>query len=582
MATWLGSINALHSGNWEICKREGLFGSDRPAALNVRAADDILIWGAQRGWLGRVRATSNARPPRSLSEVPWPEPGRYAALIPIEVVDEPAEPLFMPGDEFEAAAGVRTVQIRNFERLRDDRAAYVTSLLHGRPVVSPPSTTAVSKTSLASGAEPAETGFGTHGTELLAALTELRVDHQLGRPAPYQQLVLLWAISRAVQGHERLQAFSTVHDELRDLLTPFAVGRSVPDPALAWYALRTSPWWRLIGVPEGPIERGRDVVRRLDPAGGLTREAHELVTSDPRFRQRAVGILQQALEDYDSAGPAMAALFPDAPPPASRFEEALRLLISLRGREITTTTGAVNRILTVQPPNVIVATNRSPQGQPVPIAEIQHALDLLQLHGAVTIDVDTLGHRSSFVGAVLKAREGVAVVDGPPPVASVSIPVTAEPWDPDPEFDGDTTAQRTVPTRREQGRLRATLFGTDTTRACALCGDEFPVAFLRAAHIKPRAACSEEERRQLRNVAMPACVFGCDALYEAGYITVDSAGRIVLSDDLRSDSTLFRHAAGLEGRRCTAHGPASLNFFQWHLVERFRGCRAAGRRVPEA
>jgi hypothetical protein len=45
----------------------------------------------------------------------------------------------------------------------------------------------------------------------------------------------------------------------------------------------------------------------------------------------------------------------------------------------------------------------------------------------------------------------------------------------------------------------------------------FPVQFLHAAHIKPRHACSDHERRDIANVAMMICVFGCDAIFELGW-----------------------------------------------------------------
>ncbi len=94
--------------------------------------------------------------------------------------------------------------------------------------------------------------------------------------------------------------------------------------------------------------------------------------------------------------------------------------------------------------------------------------------------------------------------------------------------------------------------------------------FLRAAHIKPRHACSEGERRQLRNIAMPACVFGRDALFEAGHVAVEDDGLVVLSDDVRSDPTLARRAAALDRRRCTAHRDGTAKFFAWHHANRFR------------
>jgi hypothetical protein len=105
--------------------------------------------------------------------------------------------------------------------------------------------------------------------------------------------------------------------------------------------------------------------------------------------------------------------------------EAVAVLTELIGRRLTTATGHVNRVLRVEPPVVIVATDRSPQGQPVPVADVQHALDLLRREGAVTIDVPTLGHRSSFVGAVLATRDGVTISGSPPVASLLDAPVGA-------------------------------------------------------------------------------------------------------------------------------------------------------------
>lgn len=558
MTGWVDSLSADHLDNWETCKEVGLWGTPSNAG-GARPGDDLFLWKPlpDSGWLVHCRVTGAPRRVRFGDPVPWDDGRTYKYLVPIEVVSEPESHPRYRGAEAAAMAGLaHNVQLSQFAKMPDSGVRTISVLLAAD--------------------EPADPDYSETdplARELLANLAALRVDRQLGRPAPYQQLVLLWAISRAVRGHERMQAFSTVRGELGDLLARFAVGRTAPDPALPWYALRTSRWWRLIGVPdgpEGPVERGRDLVRRLDAAGGLSQDAHRLVTSDPRFRVQAVRQLERALAGHTAAASTMAALFGEAPPDTSPFEEALRLLLALRGREITTTTGAVNRILGIEPPNVVVATGRSPHGQSVPIADVQNGLDLLQIHGAVTIDVETLGHRSSFVGAVLAARDGASVSGSPPVVSSTNISVAPEPWDPDPHFEGETSTERTVAARREQGRLRATLFGADLTKACALCGEEFPVSFLRAAHIKPRHACSEDERRQLRNIAMPPCVFGCDALFEAGYVAVEDDGLVVLSDDVRSDPTLTRRAAAMEGRRCTAHRDGTAEFFAWHHANRFR------------
>src|SRR5262249_23727866 len=81
--------------------------------------------------------------------------------------------------------------------------------------------------------------------------------------------------------------------------------------------------------------------------------------------------------------------------------DARTLLESLVGEEITTVTGRPNRVLSLDADSVIVATDRSPEGQQVPIGWVQAGLDRLREDRELEVSVASLGHRSSFVGAVL-------------------------------------------------------------------------------------------------------------------------------------------------------------------------------------
>lgn len=85
---------------------------------------------------------------------------------------------------------------------------------------------------------------------------------------------------------------------------------------------------------------------------------------------------------------------------------AERLLSELIDKPLHTLTGSPNRIVRVVGDRVIVATDRSPSGQPVPIADVQYALDELTRIGDLRIDVDTVGRRSAFIGAVLQTLPG--------------------------------------------------------------------------------------------------------------------------------------------------------------------------------
>lgn len=93
--------------------------------------------------------------------------------------------------------------------------------------------------------------------------------------------------------------------------------------------------------------------------------------------------------------------------------DAAAYLRSLAGTTIPTLTGKPNTVIRVESDRVIVGTQRSPQGKPVPISEVQAAMDLLEGEGEIVIDVDTVGYRSAFIGAVLATLPGATTSSGP-------------------------------------------------------------------------------------------------------------------------------------------------------------------------
>lgn len=124
--------------------------------------------------------------------------------------------------------------------------------------------------------------------------------------------------------------------------------------------------------------------------------------------------------------------------------------------------------------------------------------------------------------------------------------------------------------RVEQQALRWYLL-PNATGTCALCGREFAKQFLRAAHIKPRAACNETERRDLARVAMPACVFGCDALFEQGYLAVGEGGAILISPQAFAAKGISAYIEShLSDRRVQVEVYGRVEYFQWHRTHRFR------------
>lgn len=253
--------------------------------------------------------------------------------------------------------------------------------------------------------------------------------------------------------------------------------------------------------------------------------------------------------------------------PAEAMETATDLLRRLIGVPISTIDGSPNLVLGVTPPDVIVATTRSPQGTPVPIADVQQALDRLRTEGAVTIAPGEVGYRSAFVGAVLLTLPG-ARASGTPPVVQVNPSAVDD--GAGITFEGDLNRPRGTEERAEQASLRKQLFGTAQRAQCAICGEEFPVAFLRAAHIKRRSACSEPKQRDLANIAMPACVFGCDSLYELGFVAIGASGNIEVAATYLDDPALGPRLRVLAGRRCGTATSGRRPYYDRHRANVFR------------
>lgn len=137
-------------------------------------------------------------------------------------------------------------------------------------------------------------------------------------------------------------------------------------------------------------------------------------------------------------------------------------------------------------------------------------------------------------------------------------------------FDGELerTAQRAQ--RGEQAALKKRLL-KGATGQCALCGRTLPGTFLIAAHIKKRAMCSDDEKRDLANIAMLACTFGCDALYEHGYVTVAAGGAIRLSSLVEGIREVEAYTEErLAGRTVTWWTPAREPYYQWHRTHTFK------------
>jgi len=144
------------------------------------------------------------------------------------------------------------------------------------------------------------------------------------------------------------------------------------------------------------------------------------------------------------------------------------------------------------------------------------------------------------------------------------------PLGPDPEkyielasrLEGSLDTSRTSGQRREQSILRGALgLYRDATVQCGLCGKTYPSGFVVAGHIKKRSECTDAERLDVINVAMPICVFGCDALFEKRYIKVIN-GSIVVTNSGIADVDAYLDS--LVGRRAPGWTSEREKYFAWH------------------
>jgi predicted restriction endonuclease len=121
--------------------------------------------------------------------------------------------------------------------------------------------------------------------------------------------------------------------------------------------------------------------------------------------------------------------------------------------------------------------------------------------------------------------------------------------------------------RLEQGALRNFLLSGRANGECFLCGRTFQAEFLVAAHIKKRAQCTNSEKRDLRNIGMLNCKFGCDELFERGYISVDKSG-VVLRSPLLLGPIESAYASEVVLEK-VAVPRGSQSYFAWHLKNQF-------------
>lgn len=122
--------------------------------------------------------------------------------------------------------------------------------------------------------------------------------------------------------------------------------------------------------------------------------------------------------------------------------------------------------------------------------------------------------------------------------------------------------------RAEQADLRRRMFKANKAKCC-ICGKKYSKDMMVAAHIKKRADCSDKEKRDLDNIAAPMCRFGCDELYERGYIGVSDTGKVTILDKPTTPKNSITEAmtsylSSIENMVCSSWNNKTRGYFAYH------------------
>jgi hypothetical protein len=133
-------------------------------------------------------------------------------------------------------------------------------------------------------------------------------------------------------------------------------------------------------------------------------------------------------------------------------------------------------------------------------------------------------------------------------------------------LDGELDRKAAGWHRKEQAMGRRRLLKGKPDGTCQICGRAMKSEFLIAAHIKRRSECEDHEKRDLDGVMMLACKFGCDFLFEIGFIGVNE-GKLLVSLALQ-DQVAIQYSEKIKGRTISILEKQS-KYFEWHYEKRF-------------
>jgi len=128
------------------------------------------------------------------------------------------------------------------------------------------------------------------------------------------------------------------------------------------------------------------------------------------------------------------------------------------------------------------------------------------------------------------------------------------------DLDEDAKGSR----RKEQHALRKYLTAGRNVGRCIVCNNTFPVDLLVASHLKRRSDCTTQERLDFKGVAGLMCRFGCDDLYEKGYIGVTEGKVTVIRDLISTTEPVAKYLASVNGNTVESW-QRSKPYFSWHF-----------------
>lgn len=126
------------------------------------------------------------------------------------------------------------------------------------------------------------------------------------------------------------------------------------------------------------------------------------------------------------------------------------------------------------------------------------------------------------------------------------------------ETDIEFTGKRRV----EQSQLRKKLLDGRNSANCTICNIDRPESMLVAGHIKKRSECTNEEKNDF-NVGTLICLFGCDVLFEEGYISVNDSGKVIQLKEV-NNKNIQSYIDKLKNTSVIDYNLNNAKYYKWH------------------